>query len=76
MATPLKPWEGRVGGGGGGGLGSGARKDGQNTPRPGTGGPSPPPAVPPRPANTLGESSHLHTMARKLQTSPPLMKGN
>ena len=52
MATPLKPWELR---GRGGGPESGARRDGQIGPRSGAGGPSPPPAVPPRPANAVGQ---------------------
>ena len=52
MATPLKPWELR--GRGGGGPESVGRKDGQTTPRPRSGGPSSPPVVPPRPANTVG----------------------
>ena len=51
MATPLKPWELR---GRGGGPESVGRRDGQTTPRPRSGGPSPPPVVPPRPTNTVG----------------------
>ena len=49
----MKPWELR---GRGGGVG---RRDGQSTPRPRSGGPSPPPVVPPRPTNTVGRCKHM-----------------
>ena len=50
MATPIKPWEIRNSAS----NGSLSRRDDQGTPHGAGGGPSPPPAVPPRPANTAG----------------------
>ena len=47
MATPVKPWELRGGN-------SSFHRDGRNTSQATTGGPSPPPAIPPRPANMAG----------------------
>ena len=72
MATPLKPWEIKGGGisprtegrklapGGAGGTASRS---------PGCGaGPSPPPAVPPRPANATGEPTGVYVSTPAVQT--------